>query len=449
MRSATLRLVVIALLSFAFGIPLVAVYAVVSERQGYGEQARRDIAAAWSGPQTVAGPALVAVVECDYLDADRRRQHGRWSTVTLPELFEGRGEVTTERRSRGIFEALIYRASIELKGELELAPPAAPDEPCVGPRRVEAWIAFGVSDPRGVDELTPLRIDGVEHPWQIGTGLSGAWANGARTPVELPPAGAPGRRVEFATRLVLRGSERIDLLPVGRETRAALVADWPSPSFQGAYLPERREVRADGFSADWRVSALARTFPSSWRGSDPPHGLSEAAFGVALLLPVDGYQRTERALKYGLLVVVLTFLAFFLFELGSDLQLHVVQYGLVGAALCVFYLLLLSLSEHLGFGSAYAAAAAATVGLIAAYASAILRGGRRAAAFAGLLVALYGGLYALLVTEDLALLVGSLALFAVLALLMWRTRHVDWRRPLVEGPRSAAGVSPASGGGSL
>jgi inner membrane protein len=164
---------------------------------------------------------------------------------------------------------------------------------------------------------------------------------------------------------------------------------------------------------------------------------------------VDGYQRTERALKYGLLVVVLTFLAFFLFEIGSELRLHVVQYGLVGAALCVFYLLLLSLSEHLGFGAAYLSAAAATVGLISAYVTAILRGGRRAAAFAGLLAGLYGGLYALLVTEDLALLVGSVALFSVLALLMWRTRHVDWRRPLGEEPQRPAGVSSASGAGSL
>ena len=194
----------------------------------------------------------------------------------------------------------------------------------------------------------------------------------------------------------LRGSERLELLPVGRETRAALAGDWPSPRFQGAYLPERREVRADGFSADWRVSALARTFPGKWRWSDWPHDLEQSAFGTELVLPVDGYQRTERALKYGLLVVVLTFLAFFLFEIGSELRLHVVQYGLVGAALCVFYLLLLSLSEHLGFAVAYLSAAAATVGLISAYVTAILRGGRRAAAFAGLLAGLYGGLYALI-----------------------------------------------------
>lgn len=445
MRSATVRLLLIALLSLAFAIPLLLVYGIVSERQGYGEHARREIAAAWSGPQTVAGPALVSSLECDYLDAERERHRSRWVSVSLPESLEGRGEVRTERRSRGIFEALLYTATIDLNGELELVHPGEPNVACVGPLRVESWIAFGVTDPRGVDELSPLRLDGREHPWQVGTGLSGAWAHGARTPVTLPAPGAPGRRVAFATRLVVRGSERLDLLPVGRETRVALGGDWPSPGFQGAYLPATREVRADGFAADWRVSALARTFPARWWGETPPSGLGEAGFGVALVLPVDGYQRSERALKYGLLVVVLTFLAFFLFEIGAELQLHVVQYGLVGAALCVFYLLLLSLAEHLGFDAAYLAAAAATVGLISAYALAILRGGRRAAGFGALLAALYAGLYALLVSEDFALLVGSASLFAVLALLMWRTRHVDWRRPLI--PTAATRVSSESGAG--
>lgn len=445
MRSATVRLVVIAILSLLFVIPLALVRGVVVDRARYQAEARAEIASSWSGPQTVAGPAIVLDAECD-LPPTKEESVRRlsWREVLLPAELQLDGATTTERRARGIFETLLYRLELKFEGVFEIMPPQPASDDCVAARWTAAAVVFGVSDPRGIDKLRGTTNGSTELDWQPGTEIDGPWVRGASAAISPPPILA-AYRLPFSGSLSLRGSDRLDLIPSGRETRAEIRGDWPSPSFQGAYLPTRRELGPGGFTSSWTISSLARAFPGSWRGAGVPAGVSEAAFGVELVLPLDGYQRTERALKYGLLVVVLTFLSFFLFELGGSRNLHPVQYALVGAALSVFYLLLLSVSEQLGFGPAYLAAATATVGLVSAYALAVLRAGRRALALGAILTALYAGLYALLVAEDLALLVGSVALFTVLALLMWRTRHVDWRRPLAGDAASPTAVSPGSG----
>lgn len=431
MRSATVRLVALALLTFLSAVPLLFVYGVLAERQNRGREARAEIARAWAGEQTLAPPALALVHECRLADPpEGRTATYRWTSVVLPDRLEVRGRLISERRARGIFEALVYRAALDVAGEFPGFVPA-PDADCSEVRLVDAWVAIGVGDPRGFDEVGALSLGAPPRrlEWVPGTGLDGAWARGARAriPTDLP--GLEHGGLTFSMKLSLRGSEGLDLLPVGRDTAVELSGDSGSPSFRGAFLPRQRQLTAGGFSADWRVSALARSFPSTWTGATPPGDVSASAFGVGLELPADGYRRTERALKYGVLVIGLTFLSFFLFELSSGIAVHPVQYLLIDAALCLFYLLLLSLGEHFGFPLAYLVAAGAITALVACYAAAVLRGGWRAAALGALLAATYGALYALLAAEDHALLIGSAGLFALLAFLMWKTRAVDGRTP--------------------
>jgi inner membrane protein len=219
----------------------------------------------------------------------------------------------------------------------------------------------------------------------------------------------------------------LQFAPLGDVTRVNLTSNWPSPSFTGAYLPDEREPTSDGFTAAWRVLALGRGYPQSWkRSAPPPLAVAESVFGVELITPVGIYEASLRAAKYAVLVIGLTFTAYFLFVLLAAARLHTLQYLLIGASNCVFYLLLLALAEQIGFGAAYALSAAASVALIGMYSGAVLGSMRRALPVSAMLAALYGYLYVTLQAEDYALLFGAAGSFAALTALMYLTRHIDW-----------------------
>ena len=247
--------------------------------------------------------------------------------------------------------------------------------------------------------------------------------------------------------LNLQGMERLEFVPIGRDTLVDLHSLWPHPSFVGRFLPEQRAVTDAGFQARWRTSYFATNVEQLLNqcGQRACDALLENALGVTFMQPVDIYLQTERAVKYGMLFIGLTFAAFFLFELFKSLAIHPIQYALVGIALAIFYLLLLSLSEHLRFGISYLIAAVACVGLLAFYAAYLLRSLRRAVGFATLLGSLYAVLYVLLQLEDYALLMGSLLLFTIVAAVMILTRKVDWYQ-LGRAPDSSATVQASAQG---
>jgi inner membrane protein len=242
----------------------------------------------------------------------------------------------------------------------------------------------------------------------------------------------------------LSGGGSLSFLPLGDETTVTLASAWPAPSFTGAFLPTERTVSADGFTARWTVPSMARPFPQAWRAGEVDTGvLFGSSFGASLMAPVDVYQKVTRSVKYGALFLLLPFLVFFLFEVLGGLRVHPLQYLLVGFAECLFYLLLLSLAEHLPFVAAYLAAAGAATLMVTLYASAVLHSWRRALLLAPALAAAYGFLYTTLQSEDFALLIGSIGLFVILGLVMVLTRRVDWYRI------GAPGVGRASDGRSV
>ena len=424
---ALVEIIILGGIALVLMLALSMIRSLVVERATRAKDARAEIAASWGQSQIVGGPVLIVPYRVRYIDAGKileAKHHAHF----LPERLVARGRLLPERRHRGIFETVLYRAQLHVEGEF-----ARPDFSGwdIAPADIlwdEAILTVGISDLRGIGGNPVMQWNGGALEFSGGSGDPRLWASGltAARPFSGAPAAA---RIPFAMDLSLNGSEHISFYPFGRETVVELNSPWPDPSFSGAFLPESRRITDRGFSARWSISSLARSYPQKWRTNDAPDfatALAPSAFSVGLFSPVSHYQQSERSVKYGALFIVLTFVTFFLYELLSPVTLHPVQYFLVGGALCVFYVLLLSISEHAPFGIAYAIASVATVSLITAYGAALLRSRLRVAGLAAVLAMLYGYLYVLLQLEDWALLMGSIGLFLILALVMYATRRVDW-----------------------
>lgn len=457
--SIILKMSVIGALILLLLIPLGMVRGLIAERAQRRDQVVGEIAAIWGHAQTLGGPVLLVPYQVHSRDTKGKIVgSSRYLAYFLPETLKIDGRIQPERRSRGIFEAAVYQA--ELRWAATFRRPGfstwrIPEQDVLWD---EAALAIGVPDMRGIRRAVELAWEGRKLALKPGGAVEGLWTTGLRTPVPGLVAGKEGDAYNLSFDMAINGSSELMLLPFGQQTTATLRSTWPDPSFTGAFLPESRKVGPDGFEATWNVPYFGRGYPQQWLegevdkvirrggggGVEVYRGdvttatagsvVAESAFGVGLFLPVDAYQKTERSVKYGALFLLLTFLTFFLYEVFNPFSLHPLQYLLVGAALCLFYLLLLSISEHVPFGLSYAIASAATIGLIAGYSMAILRGRLRALGTAGALAALYGYLYVLLQAEDYALLLGSIGLFAILALVMYATRRIDWY-----APRPAAG----------
>lgn len=442
--SVLFKMIVIGLLGLALLVPLGMVRLLISERQARRDEVSREVAAVWGQAQTLAGPMLTLPYR-DRLRDEKGTVHEitRFASF-LPETLEIQGEIEPEKRSRGLFEVAVYRADLSVTGTFK-----RPDfsEWRIDPGDVfwdDAFLTFGIPDMRGIRNGTSLDWSGRSLPLSPGGGQAGFWETGLRAAVPGLGAGKAGDEYRFRFQLGIHGSRQIRFLPAGRQTTVSLKSAWSDPSFSGAFLPDQRDVSPTGFTATWNVSYFGRGYPQQWRDSErdqlaPSSAVAGSAFGVDLFLPVDGYQKSERSVKYGVLFLLLTFLTFFLYETFQPWSLHPMQYFLVGSALCLFYLLLLSLSEHLPFGGAYAVASLATVGMIGTYSVAILRGAGRALWMTGILGLLYGYLYVLLQAEDYALLLGSIGLFVILALVMYVTRRIDWYTPRGSVGEKAAG----------
>lgn len=413
-------------------IPLRFIGLTVWERASTRDHVRQEVAASMAGEQKLAGPVLVQpyrmLVEEKSKDGNgqersllvwRKGQH-----VWLPDSLEIDGSMKNTPRYRGIYEAQLYASSLGLKASFNTAANPAPQGENI--QWDTPYLSLGVSDVRGISQMPLGKINHRVLTFVADSGLDILPA-GVHAPLELDVGG----HYEVSLNLELKGMERFDLMPLGRDTRLKLSSQWPHPSFQGRYLPDDQEVGKDGFAATWRTTFLAtnieRQFQSCLEGfAESCEQLKANQMGVRLIEPVDVYLQSERALKYGFLFVFMAFAAFLLFELMKGLRIHAVQYLLVGAALTLFFLLLVALAEHIKFALAYGVAAAACISLLWFYVSFVLHSVWRGLGFAGLMGTLFAVLYFLLQSEDFALLMGALLLFGMLAIAMILTRHLDW-----------------------
>ncbi|MDH0301351.1 MULTISPECIES: cell envelope integrity protein CreD [unclassified Pseudomonas] len=417
-------------------IPLLMIGGLIDERQNLRDDVLRDIAQSSSFDQQLSGPLLVVPYrkyERRWIDKDGKSVQ-QTSTLSgnlyfLPETFDADIAVDTELRSRGIYQARLFHAKSRISGRFKLPERWGIDKDYDDYRFDKPFLVVGVSDIRGIENGLELTFDEQRLPFEAGTGLD--WLRGG-VHVALPQLdGQRAREFGYAFDLALQGTGQLHVLPVGRSSTVDMRANWPHPSFIGSYLPSRRAIDEKGFSAHWQTSFFATNLEDALRqcvSTQQCADFTGPTFGVSFIDPVDQYLKSERAIKYALLFIALTFAGFFLFEVLKNLSVHPVQYILVGVALAFFYLLLLSLSEHLGFALAYGLSASACVLLIGFYLAHVLRSLGRGVGFAAGLAALYALLYGLLSAEDYALLMGSLLCFGLLGVFMVLTRRLDWSR---------------------
>ena len=413
-------------------IPLAMVSDLVTERTQNREQATREVARAHAGTQTLTGPVLhvpytetftrkVVVDVARNIEREETVKEHRVATV-FPQTMDTRSRLTTEVRWRGVIPVTVYNSRHDSAGRFVwdgVAPREKGGQIALG----QPWLNFGVSDLRGLQGQPELKLAG-----QTLT-ISAAPAD-ADLPLPLAAAlGAdllqPGAALDFTLGMDLAGTGQIGFVPLADDNKLSLVSAWPHPTFGGDFLPRQRTVNADGFEAQWSVPALSTQAQQQFL-SQGKERVALDSFSVSLGNPVDVYRLTERATKYCLMFIVLTFAAFFVLEMVRRWRIHPMQYLMIGAALVLFFLLLLSLSEQLGFFVAYLAASAGCIALLTHYLRHVLGGWRPALGISGLLVALYGVLYGILQSEDNALMMGSLLLFGVLAAVMVATRRIDW-----------------------
>lgn len=435
-RTLAYKLGAIALLILLLLIPLLMIDGLIRDRQEVRDGVLQDIARSSSYSQRLTGPLLVVpyrrtvrewVTEEKTEKRVLQEREQRGELYFLPDRFALDGQMRTELRYRGIYQARLYHVDNKVAGYFQVPAHYGIEEDLEDYQFETPFLAMGISDIRGIENALRLSLNGASVDFEPGSRV-GLLGSGVHAPLQ----GVDGRqaqRLEYAFDLSLLGSERLDIVPVGRDSQVILKADWPHPSFGGEFLPSEREITAQGFTARWQTSFFATNMEEALRSCVEEQrcdGFQARAFGVGLVDPVDQYLKADRAIKYALLFITLTFAGFFLFEVLKRLAVHPIQYALVGLALAFFYLLLLSLAEHVGFELAYLVSAGACVGLIGFYLCFVLRSVARGLGFSVGLAGLYGLLYGLLSAEDYALLMGSLLLFAVLAAVMVLTRRLDW-----------------------
>ena len=449
-RTPAFKLLMAILIAAALAIPIFMVWFLVYDRQQQSEQASASITQGWGGPQAVTGPVLVipyrATASETVIEGGQSVTRSREVTRELslsPEIVDLRTDIRPERRKRSIYEAVVYEARMSGKARFAFPPDLARHGVAQADMdRARAELRFGLSDPRGLGANPRVAADGRQLRLQPGGGSSGG--RGFFAFIDASGIGARPLTVDFA--YDFRGNASLGLAPQAGDTRWAVKSSWPHPSFGGDFLPAQRSVNDKGFDAVYRVGnlALGRSLVSTGdagqsnvveRIAPPTHdrmttGPTEAgvpqAAQISLIQPVDLYSRVNRAAKYGFLFIGFTFLALLMFDVIGGVRVSPVEYLLMGAALVLFFVLLLAFAEVIGFTLAYIVASAAIAGLNTAYAAAVLKSWRRAWFIGGLLVALYAVLYILLSLEAFSLLIGSLLLFAALAGVMYGTRNIDW-----------------------
>ncbi len=442
-NSLFLKCLVIGVLAILMLVPLGMIEGLIAERASRRAEAIASVQASFAGPQTVALPFFVWPYteqwsEQSFDAANRVRaipMSESRSLVWFADQAQAAADVVVKNeRYRGIHRVRTFESAMVIDGAMNW-PDRSQIKPSAEGRRIvwgEPRMVLPISDVRGIRGTPAISFNGQALRFREGTQLP-MLAAGLHVPMAL----LSDESARFSISLELAGTERLAFSPTAATSVVIVKSAWPDPHFSGSYLPRDRTVSANGFSAEWSISALAsdvqqqvRHLASQTRSEQrPQHAPARVdAFEVGFIEAVNTYLLAERSAKHGALIIVLVFGAMFLFDVPRSLNAHPLQYAFVGLALVIFFLLLLSLSEHIAFGIAYLIAASACTSLITYYLSYVLANQRRALGFGAALIAMYATIYSILISEGTALLMGSVLLFMVLAAVMIITRKIDWRK---------------------
>ena len=422
--SITIKILVIGLLVLILLIPARMVKSLIMERQFTRNNVVREISNKWGNEQSITGPILT-VPWTKYIEITRdgkvEVEKIEKNLYLLPESLDIKGDLQPEIRYRGVYKVIVYKSKLNFSGSFII-----PDSLELGINNKDinwekASLLIGIPDMRGIQN--GLQINWNDNDYEVRPGMTSNVAGKSGVTANIPIS-CDEQLYNFSFNLDLNGSENLFFMPLGKTTDVHLSSTWDTPSFMGAFLPDNREVSEEGFKADWKILHLNRNYPQIWK--ENTFSINQSSFGVNLLFPVDEYQKSMRSAKYAIMFIVLTFIMFLLFELINKRRTHPIQYILVSAGLLLFYTLLISLSEHIGFNKAYLASSIGIIGLITMYSHNIFKKYSITAIMGICLSILYGFLFVILQLQDYSLLLGSIGLFIILGIIMFISRKIDW-----------------------
>ncbi len=417
-----LKIGIISFIAIILLIPATMIKQLIRERERTQNEAIEEVSSKWATDQTICGP----VITVPYKTGGRTYQNNKYQSDInylhiLPDQLDITGSIDPRTRYRGVYEVIVYGSKLNLTGSfsnlnlesLELSP-----EDILWDK---AKLEIGISDLRGIENQLTVDWNDTTSIFNPGLYNEDISYKGISAVIELD---STDKKHTFSIQLELKGSQQLYFTPVGQVTNIEVNSNWPTPSFNGAFLPDGRVVTKSGFNAHWNVLHLNRNFPQAW--TQKRYSLSNSEFGVDLRLPVDSYQKSERTVKYAFLFIVLTFLSFLSIEIMNKVLIHPIQYILVGFALVLFYTLLISFSEHFTFNIAFITSMLATIFLIAGYIKAILKSNKFMILMVAILFTLYSFIFVIIQLENYSLLIGSIGIFMILGLTMYFSRKIDW-----------------------
>ena len=404
-------------------IPMLFIGNLITERQSRKDEVVADITEKWGSNQQIVGP----FISVPYKETEINPNTNVSQTVIkyahfMPENLSYEAEPITEIRKRGIFEVILYRSEIKIKGDFPALDLSKLD---IDPARLDfenAFLNVGISDIKGLSDFIKIDLGNQKITLEPNTKNTGIFENGVSKKINYTQLKT--QPISFKTAFIIKGAGELQFIPIAKQTKANIKSAWSSPSFNGEFLPDAKEKVKKGFNASWSIPLTQRMIPMSWLNNQID--IKGYGFGVDLLLPVNNYSTADRTVKYAILIIGLTFLVFFFIENIKGRRIHPLQYILVGFSLVLFYALLVSFSEHIDFNLAYLIASLMTTALISLYLLGVLKENKLAGFIFGTLGLLYGFIFVLVQLEDFALLMGSLGLFIILAVVMYFSRKIDW-----------------------
>lgn len=424
--SKTIKVVIIATLVLLLLIPMVMIKEMITERGRTQVDAIDEVSQKWSLAQTITGPYLN--LQYPIVSEDNGKQKvGIGNVMLFPDELFIDGQLRTEILKRGIYEVNVYQSELVFKGSFSLEELQKSGVNVNKMQFDRAAICFNLTDMRGISEQISITLNDSVYVFEPGMDGRGIKNTGVHAIANLT-ALKENKKLPYEMNIKLKGSQSIYFSPLGKTTKVNLKANWNTPSFVGNFLPDNRDITQDDFSAQWQVLNLNRNYSQvivDYRNTSV-QDIEDSNFGVNLKVPVEQYQQSMRSAKYAILIILLTFTVIFFTEIMEKTRIHALQYLLVGLALCLFYSLLLSMSEHIGFNMAYLISAILTIGLVGGYMLGIIRKKKPALIMSGLLGILYIYIFTLIQLETFALLAGSLGLFIILAIVMYFSKKIDW-----------------------
>lgn len=420
------KLMTLAVLIIVSWTATMFVQGVTQERENTQKTTTSEISEQWSRPQVIAGPVITIPIEKTIITSTGEKVLSTDILTLLPQKLSYESQVASQILNRGVYETSVYTTSINGSGNFDLTDIEIKPSPDTQILWNKAVVSINVSDTRGISSMFNLTLNNNIYKMLPSSEFSTLDTNGVHTNISIDP-NQPN--YAFTFEMPIKGSREISFLPLGEDTNVVVKSNWNAPSFTGEFLPEERSISENGFEAMWKITSYGKNLPQYWTGNSSGvnnDSLLTKTFGVGLYQGVDFYTMIDRSIKYSILFITLTFLTFFMYEILSGLRIHPMQYLLVGMAIALFYLLLLSFAEIIGFLPAYLFSTITITALITGYCFSILKAKKRAFTIGSLLIALYGYLYILLQLEQLSLVFGSVLLLGVLATVMYITRNLDW-----------------------